>query len=398
MASSTHKNIKEIVFMWRFDQGRLDYFQYDEIKQISIALSAANGIVKPQVNNDLIRQILSQYSSRPFAPNSYTVWRNYKRVFGCLLLATEIDGIIQSTNLCNFLAANMDTDVDDYLAYFSKVFYFPSPIFEGYNINDQQVFPVSAILKYILSKFIHTGVKTISIDEIGDCLIANGITGLEPIDFYQHIRPRHNSSDLRQVRELVRFISQFSFLKWDNPFLYFDVESIQDMMRIIESLTPIINPRNIDPSIELLNMASYGMTPNFGNFTLYNSSLFDIEFSEGIKSRVSHVRTERSRKLKDFYFKYSLNGSICNMCNIDTHQKYPWTEYIIDIHHLLPLSSPIRVESGKTSLKDVVGLCPTCHRATHKYYSFWLKSKSQTDFVNYSESHQVYYETKKLLG
>jgi hypothetical protein len=35
------------VAIWRFDQGRLDYFLFDEIKQIALALNAINGTITP---------------------------------------------------------------------------------------------------------------------------------------------------------------------------------------------------------------------------------------------------------------------------------------------------------------------------------------------------------------
>lgn len=96
---------------------------------------------------------------------------------------------------------------------------------------------------------------------------------------------------------------------------------------------------------------------------------FDVEFSEGSKLRISHIRTERSSKLREFYFQHTDNPNHCDMCKMDTQRRYPWAERVLELHHLLPLSSPIRVEKNSSSLKDIVGLCPSCHRATHKYYS-----------------------------
>ena len=116
--------------LWRFDQGRLDYLQFDEIKRIALALTDINGIPKPNVDDDILRQALSNYSPRPFAPANYTVWRNYRRVFGCLLLATEVAGRIVCTDLCKALATDSN-DIDDYMRHFATHFYYPSPIFDG---------------------------------------------------------------------------------------------------------------------------------------------------------------------------------------------------------------------------------------------------------------------------
>ena len=379
--------------VWRFDQGRLDYFNFDEIKRMSCALGNINGIPKPDISNDILRQELAKYSPRPFHPNNYTVWRNYKRVFSCALLATELEGRIVITDLCKFINNNI-IDTDDYFAFFARKFYFPSPIFEGYNVTEQQIFPVPSILKLLLANYIHSGNNFVSVDDIGHYLIANRITGLEPINFYESLTSKKFDGDLRQVRELVKFISQFSFLKWENPYLYFDVPDQQEMYDIINRIEPILGERNPDPAFELLNIASGFFNSILGDYTIQRTMSLEREFSEGNRIRVAHIRTERSIKLKEFYFKYTKNPGICDMCGLNTKIKYPWTEYIIDIHHLLPLSSPARVENNATSFHDIVGVCPTCHRAVHKYYSIWLVNNGKNDFASKNEANTVYLEAK----
>lgn len=115
---------------WRFDQGRLDYLQFDEIKRCALALSKIDGIPKPSAHDDLVRSTLKKYSRRPFAPMHYTVWRNYKRTFGCAFLAGEVGGRIYCTEICKALAQNTEIiDIDDYLLHWITSFYYPSPIF-----------------------------------------------------------------------------------------------------------------------------------------------------------------------------------------------------------------------------------------------------------------------------
>jgi hypothetical protein len=189
------------VTLWRFDQGRLDYFQFDEIKRIAQALAKVNGIPKPNVDDDILRKTLLNYSPRPFSPANYTVWRNYKRVFGCLLLATEVAGKIVCTDLCKMLATDSDEiDIDDYMRHFATHFYFPSPVFDGYNCTDQQTFPVVAIIKFLLSEYLVRGNTSITVDEIGNHLLANDVTGLEPLSFYATLKPKVFKGDLRQTR------------------------------------------------------------------------------------------------------------------------------------------------------------------------------------------------------
>lgn len=119
-------------------------------------------------------------------------------------------------------------------------------------------------------------------------------------------------------------------------------------------------------------------------------NFFDIDFTEGSRAKALHLRIERSSKLREMYFARAMNPSVCNMCTRDTLDHYPWTDRIIEVHHLLPLSSPVKVEKQSTSLKDVVGLCPTCHRATHKFYSNWLKDKCLADFKTHTEAKETY--------
>jgi hypothetical protein len=382
--------------IWRFDQGRLDYFNFEEIKRMATALSNISGITKPDLQNDILRRELAKFSARLFLPEDYTVWRNYKRVFACALLATESDGRIAATDLCNHIARNF-IDADDYFAFFAKKFYFPSPIFENYNTTTTQVFPISAILKFILAKYNLTNQNFVSIDEIGAFLIGNNVTGLEPIHFYSTLQPKTVTDDLRQTRELVKFISQFSFLKWENPNLYFDVSGAAEMLNIITRLTPIVAIRNPNPGLELLTMGAGFFATDLGEYTIRQIASVDAEFSEGNRIRVTHIRTERSAKLKEFYFKYTNYPEICNMCGLNTREKYPWTQYIIEIHHLLPLSSPARVENKTTSIQDVAGVCPTCHKAVHRYYKSWFLNNGKIDFSSKEEAAAVYQEVKSKV-
>lgn len=387
---------------WRFDQGRLDYFQFDELKKIARALASIDGIKKPVSGEpDTIRKVLAQYSSLPFAPSNYFVWRNYGRVFECLLLATEVKGHILATDLCKKLAAEPDDmDSDDFLAHFVRNFYYSSPIFQGYSPTDPQVFPCVAIIKFLISEYLVKGKNYVNIDEIGGYLIANKVTGLEDIGFYSTLKKRSLSAsvDLRQVRELVKFISQFSFLKWNNPAIYLEVANKQELHAIEQRLKPVLNIREKIPGVEILQMGKGFAINAISALTLSQiESAEEVEFTEGRKVRVTHLRSERSSKLKELYFAHTNQPEYCRMCDLDTAKKYPWTPFVIELHHLLPLASPVRVEKGTTSVKDLVGLCPTCHRATHSYYSKWFKTKGVKDFRSYAEAIDVYKEAKSQV-
>ena len=85
------------------------------------------------------------------------------------------------------------------------------------------------------------------------------------------------------------------------------------------------------------------------------------------------------------------------MCLIDTQKKYPLTERVLELHHLLPLSSGTRVSSEGTSLADLVAVCPTCHRAIHRYYEQWLLKNHRIDFSGKDEAYSVYDESKRNI-
>jgi len=278
----------------------------------------------------------------------------------------------------------------------ARRFSYPSPIFEGYVPSANGVFPVCAIIKYLIAEFIFKAKPLVSIDDIIDRVKGNQITGREPLSSYRNlkhtgVRVPKSSDEYRQIRELIRFFSQFSFLKWDAPTLILDVTSTSDAQEIAVLMTPELRSHHADPVREILALGG-AIDPSSIPATTPGSELnaYDREFTEGSKQRVVHLRVERSTKLREFYFVNTKHPHVCNMCEMNTVKKYPWTTKLIELHHLLPLSSPVRVEEKSTSLKDLVGLCPSCHRATHRYYSHWLKQQNQKDFDSKEQAHEVY--------
>ena len=392
--------------MWRFDQGRLNYFQFDEIKNIALALADLNGVNKPTRDNfDIVREVLAKYSPQPFAPNDYFVWRNYGRVFEALFLASVSNNKIFATDLCLSIAKNPDSiDCDDYLTHFAKNFYYPSPVLEGYSPSAQRTFPVIAIIKLLISEFLTKNKDFISINDIASLLMANNVKGTEDIVFFSGLKPKpFNAEESRQTRELVRFISQFSFLKWENPFLFLETKNKENLIEIENRLRPTINLQNEDAALEILQLGSSFENDGLGVITRKqlesqdDEFTQDDEFAEGKKIRVTHLRTERSSKLKSLYFRESDSPQVCRICDIDTAIRYPWSDHVIELHHLLPLSSPVRVDNRMTSLRDLVGLCPSCHRATHKFYSKWFKENKVRDFSSYEQAMHVYSDVKKQI-
>ena len=74
-----------MVEKWRWDQGRLTYFRFENLKSISQGLVELEGVEVDSAGDDIFRAVLTSKTDLPFAPVTYTVWRNYARVFQCTL-------------------------------------------------------------------------------------------------------------------------------------------------------------------------------------------------------------------------------------------------------------------------------------------------------------------------
>ena len=191
---------------------------------------------------------------------------------------------------------------------------------------------------------------------------------------------------------MLIFISQLSYLSWIRGQLFIDPEFINSLSNneLQEVITPKISSRDKNPDMEIQRM--FGVI-NESSYLLKltgSSSIDDITFVEGKKIRVSHIRTERNRNVVDYYFRNIGNPSLCDVCNVEVKDRYPWVKNLIEVHHILPLASPIQVEQDGTSIKDLVGLCPNCHRATHAYYRSYLREYNINDFESNDHAKEVY--------
>lgn len=388
---------------WRWDQGRLNYFQFENLKSIAHVLSRLKGVIINNKEYDPLRNELELVTGLPFAPNNYRVWRNYKRVFEVSFLATNINGQLYVTDFCKALSPDSDKqiDCDEFLSLFISRFRFPFPAFDDYNTNDSVVYPFCAILKFLISTFIFKNKNFITLDQIFTYVVGNNCTGFETLDYYARIiktnfKPDKNEN--RQVREMLIFLSQMTFLKWIDNRLYIDVTKIDlETYNFFDNITsPVFNIQKTIREEEFISISSIEESEIPKLLIQSRQSPEDETFIEGKRNRIIHIKIERSPLLRKLYLEKNPDA-LCDMCIEDMQKKYPWTTNILEIHHILPLSSSLTVTREGTSLTDVVGICPNCHRSVHNYYKLWLDKYGLNDFRNREEAVEIYYEAKKKL-
>lgn len=171
----------------------------------------------------------------------------------------------------------------------------------------------------------------------------------------------------------------------------------EDSLNIFKDLNPIIGPPARDKNSEIIRLAELFQGGSTSTFFDYPNSIIseivDSGFSEGNKVKKTHIVIERNSGIRRDFFS-ARPTAVCDVCALDTALTYPWTDRVIDIHHLLPLCSGTRVETTGTTFDDLVPVCPSCHRAIHRFYDVWLDRSNRSDFESRNESLRVYKEMK----
>lgn len=400
-ASKNTKKGNGIMHNWRWDQGRLEYFRFLNLRRTAKSLVALDGTTLGMRGADLVSAPLRTQTGLTFPPTHYKVWRNFRRVFECSLLATDLNGLLTVTDVCHWLGSSSShlISVDEYLSFLAPRFFFPFPAFDDYDANAARVFPICAVLRYLLAASSAGRETSISVAELFSLLIGNDCDGTEPIPHYLSLRPTTHApvgDQSRQARELLIFASQLSFLKWYRQRLYLDVlEGDADSFAAIQRIaTPFLQPRHASKAEEVISLGTMSTPIVAPILDTTRRQPSDVLFTEGKKVRATHLRTERSPYLRQWLFANMRRPFLCDMCGQNYHKIYPWTDNILEVHHLLPLSSALLITPTGTSLDDIVALCPNCHRSVHSYYKKWLNSASQEDFQSKEEASKVYQRAK----
>ena len=374
---------------WRWDQGRLSYFKYECIVSIAKVLNALDGI-NLKTKSDLLRQPLMEATGQPFSPSNYKVWRNYARVFQCAMLATCVNDRLVVTDLCHELTKSPNGfSPDEYFNFVFSHFSLPFPAFQEYSPTQPQIFPFAAIIRFALTR----QNKGVSLNDVFSFVIGNGCTGTEDLTHYANLKatPRLplDGDERRQVREMLSFLGQVSYLKWFDDKLYVDSS---DHKSILNAITPVIrSARKKIPQEEFLSQTAIGKSVRINRLDtiLKDRPLPSDLFHEGGRAFGTHGKIERSPLVRRRYFELHPNP-VCDACRLNTRKRYPWTDNILELHHILPLSATLNVGGTTTSLDDMVPLCPSCHKSIHVFYRIKLSEWGVPDFGSKKMAEDVY--------
>jgi putative restriction endonuclease len=87
----------------------------------------------------------------------------------------------------------------------------------------------------------------------------------------------------------------------------------------------------------------------------------DVSYIEGDRRYVTHLMAERNKKVVSIV--KSKQGAACDICELNFFERYGVE--CIEAHHKKPIST--YCSSYIVAPSDFALLCPSCHRAVHKY-------------------------------
>ena len=389
--------------MWHWDQGRLAYFQFDSL----------SAVARYVINHDFkqaSRAELQLATGLPFqAPSTHSPWRNYSRVVKLGLLVSERNGIAEPTPIAALLAVPGIVTSDEYLHFLAQASPEPSPALAGWSDSAAFRFPLLFCLKYLLSKAKIGFSSPTPIDELIGSYRVSGLDGSEgQPEFAKLITNSEKYAVLgatspdnlrRQARESIRVLCQISYL-FLAPGGVLITLAPKDAVEIFDDLSPIRGNREPDGDAEIRRLSQlFGQGTVHDFFGFPNTVVSEVEesgFLEGTKVQKTHVTIERNSGLRRAYFNEHPTA-ICDICVMDTHATYPWTDRVMDLHHLLPLASGTRVVASGTTFGDLVPICPSCHRAVHRFYGDFFRTAQRRDFTSRDEAVMVYEDVKRTF-
>ena len=379
--------------MWSWDQGRLDYFQFDALRKVAKLAVASD--LKALSGSDMRTAV-----GLPFLPNSasYPPWRNYSRIWKLALLVADGGTASRPTAIAHLLASDGLVTADEYFHFLAAATTAPSPALAEWDHAIEARYPLLFSLKYLLARSA-IGEPETSLADVVSAYVQSGFSGDEDqAAFLAAIRmPYRPVADVRQAIESIRVLAQISYLNCALQTVNVSLTP-SDAMDVFEQLGPVGGARLRDGGDEIIRVAALYPSAVAAFELEYSSTVVsdttEAGFVEGTRVERTHLRIERNSNLRTAYFN-TFNTVTCDFCGLDTAAVYPWVDRTLDIHHVLPLCSGARAGKRGTVLDDLVATCPTCHRAVHNYYSRWLKGAGRADFADGAEARAVYEEAKE---
>lgn len=296
---------------------------------------------------------------------------------------------------------------DDYLHFLAQATTQPSPALSAWKHTARLQYPLLFALRFVLAR----ATQRLPVTDIADIVssyVRSGFRGDESQEDFLAIldtrsRLSQRTDGIRQARESIQVLAQLSYLTATHRDVTVSLVP-SDAAELFDGLSPVLGKPLADGSEEIDRRAALfqGVVADADIEADYPDTVldpireagFDDAIKEGRRVRRAHVSIERNRIVREMFFKQ--NSEIhCDFCGMDTHRTYPWTNGLLEVHHLLPLCSGARTSKDGTFLGDLVANCPSCHRAVHRYYDCYLTRKSRVDFADVHEARAVYGDAKR---
>jgi len=381
--------------MWRWEQGRLEYFQFAQLRRVA-ELGKLTDLTKA-TRADMQREV-----GLPFLPERYAPWRNYSRVYRIAMIVVQKGQGSALTSLGEHLASGDEVTSDEYLHFLAMATSDPSPALSGWDSSADLRYPLLFALRFLFARAIR-GIESTRISDIVHSYEDSGFSGDEELRDFLTIsdssvgnRPR---PACRQARESLKVLAQLSYMSATGDTIFLSL-SPDDAENLFWNMNPIRGDALEDGADEIMRRASHFRSPSLKLQFDYPASVIGnvaeagFVFNEGIRVRRAHLTIERNRNIRKRYFEKNPDPD-CDFCGIRAGRIYPWAPGLHELHHLLPLCSGVRTSNKGTVLEDLVANCPTCHRAVHRYYDMWLRKKSLLDFADACQAREAYDEAKR---
>lgn len=389
---------------WNWEQGRLEYFQFDELRKVA-RFGAANDLRTAN------RHDLKAAVGLPFLPDNdaYPPWRNYARLFQIAMIATPQGRGSRLTRLGELLSKDGQVTTDDYLHFLARATTQPSPALREWDEWGHTAplrYPLLFVLRFILARATQGDAVT-DIADIVSSYMRSGFRGDERQEDFISIlgtgtEHGRRTGAMRQPSESIKVLAQLSYLTATSRQITVSLVPT-DAADLFDDLSPVLGQPLADRTDEIDRRAELFLSArsdadvetDYPHTALdpVGEAGFDRTFKEGRRVRHTHVSIERNRIVREMFFKQNPKHS-CDFCGMETRLTYPWTDRLLEIHHLLPLCSGARTTKDGTLLEDLVANCPSCHRAVHRYYDNYLTSKERIDFDDANEARRVYEKAK----